>query len=254
VAVSVSGFTFIHNGIESGYPFVEAIKAVQPYVDEMVAVDMQSTDQTRDILQALGVRVIDGCWGNQAGETLKAAHARYIDCSGDVILHFEADEVWEDRLVQQARRLIDGGDWNLTVYRLQLEQNFQRCRWYPELVHRVFGKWDNIIKEGHTTDKPHLAQVIPPDYGYLWDITNCFKYNWLNRITKQAELWNKEPQFIMAPLHVMHRAEYSQDEAIRKLGERHWTMTETPFRIPGILSNLVGKTTYDPKLNLSLGN
>jgi hypothetical protein len=34
---TISGFTFIHNAISSGYP----------YVDEMVVVDMQSTDGTR---------------------------------------------------------------------------------------------------------------------------------------------------------------------------------------------------------------
>lgn len=41
----------IHNDIEGGYPFVEAIEAVRGYVDNVYVVDMQSTDGTRGILE-----------------------------------------------------------------------------------------------------------------------------------------------------------------------------------------------------------
>ena len=49
--MKLSGFTFIHNAITNGLPVFEAIKAVQPFVDEMVVVDMGSTDGTRELLR-----------------------------------------------------------------------------------------------------------------------------------------------------------------------------------------------------------
>jgi len=42
--MKVSGFTFGHNLVEGGYPLVEALLSVYPYVSEMVAVDIESTD------------------------------------------------------------------------------------------------------------------------------------------------------------------------------------------------------------------
>ncbi len=161
---TISGFTFVHNAIESGYPIVEAILAVYPYVDEIVIVDMQSTDGTRELLESFAnlyydresdfdpdfdhcpLRILNGFWGNEAGETLRQAHSKHVECSGDIILHFEADEVYDDRLVNKICRGIRYGDMeDIAVYRLQLEQNFQRCRWYPELVHRVFPRLSHLF-------------------------------------------------------------------------------------------------------------
>jgi glycosyltransferase involved in cell wall biosynthesis len=228
--VSISGFTFGHNLIESGYPIVEAIQAVQPYVDEVVIVDMQSTDDTRKILERkilekidifyrnsikeVPVRIIDGLWGFEAGETLRQAHSKYIECSGDIIIHFEADEVYDDSLIKAVVANIRSGLEDIAVYRLQLEQNFQRCRWYPEPVHRVFSRLSHTRKEGHTTDRHELAFTMEPKNGYLWDITNCFRDNWLNRINKQAQLRGEDPQYLMESIHTMLPPITSEKEAL----------------------------------------
>jgi hypothetical protein len=249
---TVSGFTFIHNGIEGGYPFVEAIQQAQPFVDNVFVVDMESTDGTREILEQMNVEIVSGFWGNEAGKTLREAHNRHIKCSGDVIIHFEADEVYDTELLWKISELIDLEVYNISVHRLQLEQNFQRCRWYPEPTHRVFPKWQHTRKEGHTTDMAHLSYVIPPEAGLLWDITNCFRDNWFNRVKNQAELRDTSIHCVMTPIHVMHQVEIEENKALMKLKERHWTWAETPFRIPDALKNLVGLTKYDPMLNLNL--
>ena len=51
--MKVSGFTFVHNALAGGYPVAEAIAAVKPHVDEVVAVDMGSDDGTREVLDRL---------------------------------------------------------------------------------------------------------------------------------------------------------------------------------------------------------
>jgi glycosyltransferase involved in cell wall biosynthesis len=177
---SISGFTFIHNALAGGYPIVEAIQSVSPFVDEVVVVDMQSTDNTRSVLEQLDVNILNGYWGNQAGETLRQAHSKYRQCGGDVIIHFEADEVYDPFLLETIKHLIVQGVTDIAVHRLQLEQNFQRCRWYPEPVHRVFSRLSHTLKDGHTTDRHSQATILGPENGYLWDITNCFRDNWLN--------------------------------------------------------------------------
>lgn len=258
----LSGFTFVHDALNGGYPIVEAIRAVQPYVDEMVIVDCASTDGTRDLLEEMAAQpvydvnrekivpliILNGEWGNQAGETLRQAHSKYIECSGDVIVHFEADEVYDDSLIRKIRSHAKiSEDCHLAVMRLQLEQNFQRCRWYPESVHRVFPRLANVRKDGHTTDQHSKAFQLEGKSGYLWDITNCFRDNWFGRVEQQAKLRGANPQYVFTPIHTLHKSEYSGDEARQIIyGSREWTRTSTPFRIPEILRPLVGATKYEP--------
>jgi hypothetical protein len=266
---TISGFTFGHNLIDSGYPIIEAIRAIQPYVNEIVIVDMESTDDTRKVLEELSeicleqgriignragcncaaINILNGFWGNEAGKTLRQAHSKYVECSGDIIIHFEADEVYDDSLIQGIIANIYSGLEDIAVYRLQLEQNFQRCRWYPEPVHRVFSRLSHTKKDGHTTDRHNLAFTMEPKNGYLWDITNCFRDNWLNRIKKQAELRNEPEQYLMETIHTLLPAVISEKEAMHWLySGKHWTWTNTPFNIPEILKPLVGMTKYDPRL------
>jgi hypothetical protein len=248
---TISGFTFIHNALHGGYPIVEAIAAVRPYVGEIVVVDMESDDGTRELLENLDVRILDGYWEpGYPGRCLANAHALHKQCAGDVIVHFEADEVF-------SRRLIDACIWyvrdydalNLSVWRLQVEQNFQRIRWYPELVHRVFPRLAGTIKQGHTTNHHGNAAGVHPAYGFLWDVTNCFRDNWRGRVEQQAELWGSTPSLLIVPLHAKHAL--FPDSVDEFLAQPHWTWRATPLDIPDILKPLVGKTRYEPDVQKS---
>lgn len=237
----ISGFTFVHNAIDGGYPIEQAIESVRPYVDEIVVADMQSTDGTRDLL--FDTRVISGVWDRKAGETLANAHRLHTKCRGDIIVHFEADEIWDPVLLQAALGYVSEGRQDIAVYRLQLEQNFQRCRWYPEPVHRIFPK-GSVVKEGHTTDRHNEAYVIRPEWGYLWDITNCFKNQWLNRIKQQAELRGEFPNYLRVPLHTTGTNWLSDGVQIEEfLNQEHWDWNRSPFDLPDILLPLVGNAS-----------
>jgi len=237
----ISGFSFIHNAFHAGYPIREAIAAVRPYVDEMVVVDAESNDGTLEWLQGSNLvdRVIQAKWGYNAGETLTRLHAMNVECKGDVIVHFEADEVYDDELINNCLNLIESGYKSQTVWRLQIEQNFQRVRWYPELVHRIFPK-GSVIKQGHTTSEHHEALEDMDIDGFLWDVTNCFRDNYHARKKQQSELWHGLENSLNVPLHVSHDI----DDPVN-LDDPHWTWTTTPLNIPEILKPLVGKNKYE---------
>ena len=64
----ISGFTFIRNGNELGYPFEEAIRSVLPLCDELFVNVPRSTDGTLESVQAIGdgkIRVFESDWPEQ---------------------------------------------------------------------------------------------------------------------------------------------------------------------------------------------
>lgn len=245
----ISGFTFIHNAIEGGYPIVEVIQALQPFTQEIVIVDAQSTDGTRQILERMAakmgnhLRILDGPWGDQAGQTLAALHAMHTACDGDIIIHAEGDEVWDGMLLAEVVKRIKASQHDIAVHRIQVEQNFQRCRWYPWPVHRVFPK-GTVRKVGETTDRRYDALVLGPEHGYLWDVTNCFRDNWMGRVRNQAELWHGEASYKAVPLHFAEGIEVVDTGTF--LNQEHWFRKRSPFDLPGPLKRLVGMTKYDP--------
>lgn len=240
----ISGFSFVHNAFTGGYPILEAIRVVEPYVDEMIVINCQSTDETKEALLRHGVTVIDGPWGSNAGETLAEIHALHAKhCQGDTIIHFEADEVFDENLIYIISNSIKEGLNDLAVYRLQVESNFQRCRWYPELVHRVFPQ-GSVIKVGASTNRHNEAVEIPPEMGFLWDCTNVFRDTYFNRVNQNAKLWGTDPQYIMTPLHTIHESRLTFEQANEELSKDYWTWAISPFDLPEVLKPLVGMTRY----------
>jgi glycosyltransferase involved in cell wall biosynthesis len=243
--MTISAFTLTHNCLTAGIPIIESIEAVRDYVDEIVVVDMHSTDGTLRILEKLGCRILQSPWPHLPNprDTLNHAFELHRECKGDTIIFFEADEVFDDRLLQAIRWEIIAGRNNLAVWRLQLEQNFQRCRWYPIPVHRVFPKGKGSYVQHPTNCCPDETYTLPPSAGFLWDCSNNFRDNWFGRKQAQSELWG-EPRFLMVPGHFTEPVETSRVEEEFRLNEAHFQWTGTPFNIPGILKPLVGVTNY----------
>lgn len=246
--MKISGFTFAHNFIECGMPTIEAISAVRPFVDEIVAVDIQSTDGTGELLKKLCEKVLTSPWSGR--DTTPNAFLKHVECKGDTIIFFEADEVYDEKLLKEIQWYLGRGLNNLAVYRIQLEQNFQRCREYPVPVHRIFPKGGGTYHI-HPTIFPENTrssiETVPQEAGLLYDCSNIFKDNWLQRKKIQSEIWGP-PRHLMVSRHFSEPNEISEEEELTRLNDPHWLFETSPFLLPDILKPLVGKTKYEVNL------
>lgn len=244
--MKISGFTFGYNLISGGYPIVESVGAVRPYVDEVVAVDCQSTDDTARVFSLICDRYYHGpAWaGRDIQHEVFNLHQEY--CRGDIIILFEADEVYDESLLSEIHWALSRGHTDLGVYRIQLEQNFQRVRSYPEPVYRVFPKGGGNY-QNHPTFCTEGVYVLPPETGMLWDVSGCFRDNWLSRKENQAKVWGPA-RHLMTAQHFAEDNELTLAEELAQLNQPHWTWLSSPFKLPWVLQPLVGKTKYEVNL------
>jgi hypothetical protein len=243
--VKISGFTFGHNAIEGGYPIVEAILSVYPYVSEMVAVDIESTDNTRHVFEQLGCRILDSKLNGT--DTVNDAFKLHTACQGDLIIFFEADEVYDERLLDAVSWAIEQGKKDIAVYRIQVTQNFQRIKEYPIPVHRVFPHGGGSYVQHPTRLPDYPVHVLPPSAGYLWGCSGVFRDNWKQRKANQAKLFGQSRP-IYVPGHFTEHFEFWGNQEDEELAADYWEWTASPFDLPEVLKPLVGQVVYDPKI------
>lgn len=98
--MKVSGFTFIRNGSELGYPYVESILSALPLCDEFVVNVGFSTDDTLDRIKSINsekIRIIQTPWNEKISDrgftfAQQKMIAQYA-CTGDWAFYIEGDEV-----------------------------------------------------------------------------------------------------------------------------------------------------------------
>ena len=96
----VTGFTFIRNGNDLGYPFVPSIRSLLPLCDEVVVNVPRSTDGTLETVRAIAdpkIRIIETEW-DEAQRTAGLALSHHTNlalqqCTGDWCVYIQGDEV-----------------------------------------------------------------------------------------------------------------------------------------------------------------
>lgn len=112
--VRISGFTFIRNGIELGYPFVPAIKSLLPLCDEIIVNVPRSTDGTLEAVRAIGdpkIRIIETDWDATAhlGPLALSHHTNVAldQCTGDWCVYIQSDEVLHEESIPAMRMAME---------------------------------------------------------------------------------------------------------------------------------------------------
>lgn len=112
--MKISGFTYIRNGKTLDYPFIESIRSALPACDEMIVVVGDSTDGTREAVEAIGsekIRIIDTVWDDELrkrGRIFALQSNLGLDhITGDWGLHIQADEVLHESAAPLLRKAME---------------------------------------------------------------------------------------------------------------------------------------------------
>jgi len=98
--IKISGFSYIRNGFDYDVPFLESIQSILPICDEFVIAVGDSSDGTREAIEALNspkLKIIDTVWDNKMKKNGKIfaqqTNIALDNISGNWAFHLQADEV-----------------------------------------------------------------------------------------------------------------------------------------------------------------
>ncbi len=102
--MKVSGFTFLRNAQQLGYPFLESIASVLPLVDEFIVNVGHSQDDTLALVKAIDspkIKIIETEWNESlVRKGFVYAQQKMIaqySCTGDWVFYLEGDELLHEQ-------------------------------------------------------------------------------------------------------------------------------------------------------------
>lgn len=199
---SISGFTFIRNGVELGFPFEASIRSLLPLVDEFVVVVGKSNDDTLDRIHAIGspkIRVIETIWNERmADRGFVYAQQKMIAqfaCTGDWAFYLEGDEVVHEAELPNIRASVNQHHHNPAVEALV----FDYFHFYgtPDFVANSPAWYRRECRLIRNTIRSYA-----PD-GQYWLVTSNHKKG-------------RNPQAALANAHIYHYGWVRSNEAMQK--------------------------------------
>jgi glycosyltransferase involved in cell wall biosynthesis len=199
---SISGFTFIRNGVELGFPFEASIRSLLPLVDEFVVVVGKSNDDTLARIHAIDspkIRVIETIWNERmADRGFVYAQQKMIAqfaCTGDWAFYLEGDELVHEAELASIRASVDQHHANPAVEALV----FDYFHFYgtPEFVANSPAWYRRECRLIRNTIRSYA-----PD-GQYWLVTANHKKG-------------RNPQAALANAHIYHYGWVRSNEAMQK--------------------------------------
>ena len=195
--MKVSGFTFLRNGQQLGYPFVASIRSLLPLVDEFVIALGPCDDDTEAMVRAIGdpkIRILPTTWNERMRGDYSVGGFVYgqqksialFNCTGDWAFYLEADEVLHENELPKIRAamekyLPDGRVEALAFDYLHFYGNQNTLAWSPgwyrsevRILRNTIPAWSSEalffnVLEGHKKSRyPRAAHTGATIYHYGW--------------------------------------------------------------------------------------
>src|SRR5208282_5882222 len=195
--MKVSGFTFLRNGQNLGYPFVASVRSLLPLVDEFVIALGPCEDDTEKMLRAIGdskIRLIPTRWNERLRGDYSVKGFVYgqqksialFNCTGDWAFYLEADEVIHENDLPKIRaamekHLNDGRVEALAFDYLHFYGNANTCVWSPgwyrsevRIIRNTIPAWSsealffNVVVGHKKSRYPRAAHTGATIYHYGW--------------------------------------------------------------------------------------
>ena len=279
----VSACTWVRNFIEGAWGVPEAMAAVAPIVDEIVILDVESTDGSYELIQEI----------SRTNSRILAARGKfpYIDansfvdlsneavalCRNDHVLYFEPDQVFHEDLLWRLPQHWERGEYNLAFWVIQYERNFQRVKWFPHKFPmggskaEMFFIGDGVRTPQHKAEQDYTGPPIPVCFLYPQEITIWQKtYPNLGNpdVRHRAEEdikpyvhdmvldisqtgWCLENVPAKKRMHAPFWHESTDLEGLslemwleRERQNPDWTCSTSPFDLPALVRYHVGRTKY----------
>jgi hypothetical protein len=180
----ISICVFIRDNNSCAFGLWESMATLMPLADEFFVLDLGSTDGTFEILKDLAshnpkIRLEQGEFPINpvtglidAGSFAEIPNAMIPTCKNDLVMYYQADEIWHEDLVIMLRKKLR--EYNpktfrgLSFWRYQLTNNFQHVKWFPHLIHRIDHKDRfTFVDDGMNTNRTNEAEICS-DYDGGW--------------------------------------------------------------------------------------
>ena len=262
----------------------ETVAQFLPLVDEMIIMDLGSDDGTLEILTDIALN-------NPKVALLPREEFPFTDanvfatlandligwCKHDNVIYWQADEIWHEDLLKLMAQRFELGQFDLSFWRIQYANNFQYVKWFPQLVHRVGIRGNNLNEgknnfefdgDGMNTTRMWDAKICStyggemfPQWGGLGQdgikpyvnemITDVsllggFRDNIPDRRRMHAPFWHEEPDIPYFDKVTTQQPRMSESHwYATALNDPDWTKADSPYNLPAILRYHVGKTKYE---------
>lgn len=200
--VSISGFTFIRNGVELGFPFEASIRSLLPLVDEFVVAVGRGSDDTLERVRAIAdpkIRIIETEWNERmADRGFVYAQQKMIaqySCTGDWAFYLEGDEVVHEGELATIRASVERHHANPAVEALVF--NYHHFYGSPQWVAISPGWYRRECRLIRNTIRSYA-----PD-GQYWLVTSKHKRG-------------RNPQAALANAHIYHYGWIRRNEDMQK--------------------------------------
>ena len=202
MSVSISGFTFIRNGVGLGFPFEASIRSLLPLVEEFIVAVGKGEDDTLERIKAIGdpkIRIIETVWNERmADRGFVYAQQKMIaqySCTGDWAFYLEGDEVVHEGELAAIRASVERHHANPAVEALVFD--YQHFYGSPDWISISPGWYRRECRLIRNTIRSYA-----PD-GQYWLVTTRHKRG-------------RNPQAALANAHIYHYGWVRQNDAMQK--------------------------------------